>query len=348
MKQYIIPIFVPHIDYSKDCIFCNEKSISGRTKQVTKDDVRKKIEEHLKNINENSKIEVAFFGGNFTGIDIELQKQLLDVVYEYIQAGKINSIRITAKPNHINKEILKMLKQYKVKTIELEAESTNNFVLEKAGINHTFEDLKRASKIIRRYRFDLGYQMMIGLPESTKQDDINTAKQLIKLRPKMVRIYPVLVMKGTKLEDEYKENKYKPLTIVQAVEICKEIVKLFTAKKIEVTEIGNQITDIMEVSTDKENEVIEGPFHLAFRQLVESSLWYEAIVEKIKKLNVKVLQVEVIVNSIDVNNVIGYKNENIIKLKETYDVDLIVTPDDNIKQGKSKINITKTYKEFAE
>ena len=40
-KQYIIPIFVPHLGCPNDCIFCNQKSISGQTKQVTKEDVKK-------------------------------------------------------------------------------------------------------------------------------------------------------------------------------------------------------------------------------------------------------------------------------------------------------------------
>ena len=348
MKQYIIPIFVPHLGCPNDCIFCNQKSISGQKKQVTKEDVRKTIEEHLKNIKNASKVEVAFFGGSFTGIDIELQKELLSAAYEYVKTRKVDSIRISTRPDYINKQILKMLKKYKVKTIELGVQSTNDYILSKAGRGHTFKDVKKASKLIRMYGFDLGHQMMVGLPESTKLDDINTAKALIKLKPKMVRIYPVLVIKGTPLEKECNEGKYKPLTVVQAVEICKELVRLFTEKNIDVIRIGLQPTDTISDPTKFGSEVLEGPFHPAFRQLVESSLWYDVIVSKIKKLNVKVMQVEVTVNLVDVNNVIGHKKENITKLKDTYDVDLIVTGDEKIKQGKSKIEITKIYKDFVE
>ena len=348
MKQYIIPIFVPHLGCPNDCIFCNQKSISGQKKQVTKEDVRKTIEEHLKNIKNASKVEVAFFGGSFTGIDIELQKELLSAAYEYVKTRKVDSIRISTRPDYINKQILKMLKKYKVKTIELGVQSTNDYILSKAGRGHTFEDVKKASKLIRMYGFDLGHQMMVGLPESTKLDDINTAKALIKLKPKMVRIYPVLVIKGTPLEKECNEGKYKPLTVVQAVEICKELVRLFTEKNIDVIRIGLQPTDTISDPTKFGSEVLEGPFHPAFRQLVESSLWYDVIVSKIKKLNVKVMQVEVTVNPVDVNNVIGHKKENITKLKDVYDVDLIVTADEKIKQGKSKIEITKIYKDFVE
>ena len=347
-KQYIIPIFVPHLGCPNDCVFCNQRSISGEKKQVTKEEVKDIIEKHLRKIKDDAKIEVAFFGGSFTGIEIEKQKELLEVAYEYVKAKKIGSIRISTRPDYIDKKILKMLKKYKVKTIELGVQSTNDFILEKAGRGHKFEEVKRASKMIRRYGFKLGHQMMVGLPESTKLDDIKTAKDLIKLKPKMVRIYPVLVIKNTKLEEEYNNGNYNALTVVQAVEICKELVKLFKAKNIDVIRVGLQPTDTISDYTSEKSEVVAGPFHPAFRQLVESGLWYDVIVSKIKKLNVQVEEVEVVVNPMDVNNVIGNRKDNIKNLKETYNVDLIVKSDEKIKQGRSKIKITKVHKAFKE
>ena len=348
-KQYIIPIFVPHLGCPNDCIFCNQKSISGQKKNMTKEEAKKIIDDYLENIkNEDAQIEIAFFGGSFTAIEVERQEELLGLAYKYIENGQVESIRISTRPDSIDKETLKRLKKYKVKTIELGVQSANNYILKRSNRGHTFEDVKRASKLIRRYKFDLGHQMMVGLPESTKIDEINTAKALIKLRPKMVRIYPVLVIKNTKLEEEYNEGKYEPLPLVQAVETCKELVEMFVKKKIDVIRVGLQNTDEITNPEEKTSEVVAGPYHPAFRQLVESSLWYDAIVAKIKKLNVKVKEVEVTVNPADSNNVIGHKKENVIKLKDTYDVDLILKQDENIKQGKSKIEITKTYHDFLE
>ena len=346
-KQYIIPIFVPHLGCPNDCVFCNQKSISGETKELTKEDVKKIIEEHLKYVKENAKVEIAFFGGSFTGIDESKQNELLEVAYEYIKQGKAESIRISTRPDYIDKKILKRLKKYKVKTIELGVQSANDYILQKAERGHTFEDVKKASKLIRFYGFDLGHQMMVGLPESTHLDEINTAKQLIKLKPKMVRIYPVLVIKNTKLEKEYREGKYKALTVVQAVETCKELVKLFAKKNIEVIRIGLQPTDTIADPENQKSEVVAGPFHPAFRQLVEASMWNDVIVDKIKKYNNKVKEVVVTVNPIDVNSVVGQKKENVTNLKEVYDVDLIVKADEKIKQGKSKIEVTKIYEDFS-
>ena len=347
-KQYIIPIFVPHLGCPNDCVFCNQKSISGQKKQVTKEDVKNIIEEHLKYIKKDSKVEVAFFGGSFTGIEEAKQEELLSTAYEYIKQKKVDSIRISTRPDYIDKKILKRLKKYKVKTIELGVQSANDYILKKVGRGHTFEDVVKASKLIRWYGFDLGHQMMVGLPESTTVDEINTAKQLIKLKPKMVRIYPVLVIKNTKLEKDYNEGKYKPLTVTQAVEVCKELVKIFVKKHIEVIRIGLQPTDTITNPDNDKSEVVAGPYHPAFRQLVESGMWYDVIVEKIKQLNTKVKEVVVTVNPADVNNVIGQRKDNINNLRDVYDVNLIVKADEKIKQGKSKIEITKIYEDFSE
>ena len=70
----------------------------------------------------------------------------------------------------------------------------------------------------------------------------------------------------------------------------------------------------------KQVKLLRGPFHPAFGQLVESGIWYDVIVQKIKKLNTKVKEVIITVNPQDINNVIGQRRENISNLKEVYDV----------------------------
>ena len=343
-KNYIIPIFVPHLGCPNDCIFCNQKSISGQKKSVTKEEAKQIIDNYLQDLKvDNAQIEIAFFGGSFTAIDKDKQEELLQVAYKYIEDGKVESIRISTRPDAIDKETLKRLKKYKVKTIELGVQSSNDYILKRANRGHTFEDVKKASKLIKWYGFKLGHQMMVGLPESTRIDEINTAKALVKLRPKMVRIYPVLVVKNTELEKEYNEGKYEPLSVVQAVEVCKDLVRIFADKNIDIIRVGLQSTDEISNPKNEKSEVVAGPYHPAFRQLVESAMWYDAIVGKIKKLNAKVKEVEVTVNPIDANNVIGHKKDNILKLKNTYNVDLILKQDKKIKQGKSKIEITQTY-----
>lgn len=343
-KEYIIPIFVPNLGCPMECTFCSQKKITGKVTDVTAKDVKETIEYYLKNFKDDNKyVEVAFFGGSFTGIDVEIQKELLEAANEYIKQGKVNSIRVSTRPDYINKQILKMLKKYHVKTIELGVQSSNNYILSKSKRGHTFEDVIKASKMIRFYGFKLGHQMMVGMPESTELDEINTAKDLIKLKPKMVRIYPVLVIRGTELAQEYESGEYIPITIEQAVERCKEIIYMFRKKNIDVIRVGLQNTNEITDPTRENSEVLAGPYHPAFRQLVEDSMWYDSIAEKIKKINMKVKEVEITVNPDSVNNVIGHKKENAIKLKEMYDVDIVVKSNENMKPGKFEINVLETY-----
>ena len=340
-KEYIIPIFVPHLGCKQCCTFCDQKTISGETKQVTADDVRNTIEYYLKNFKNDNYVEVAFFGGSFTAIPIEKQKELLEAVQPYLKEKKVDSIRLSTRPDAIDKNILKMLRKYHVKTIELGVQSSNNYILERCKRGHTFEDVKKASKLIRKYRFKLGHQMMVGLPESSEKDDIKTAEDIIKLKPKLVRIYPVLVIKGTGLEREYRNKEFTPLTVGQAVERCKEILRLFAKKKIQVIRIGLQNTETIADPKNKDSEVVSGPYHPAFGQLVEDSIWYDKIVYEIKKINAKVIRVEIEANSQDVNNIVGHKKENINKLKDTYAVITTVKTNNSIKPGKFKLNVLK-------
>ena len=261
------------------------------SEEILTDEIAKKLAD-----NKDKKILLEIVDTDFTSINIKKQEEILDQINKVLKEYKAFGIKILSTPDSIDRNNLKLLKKYKVKTIELGVQSANNYILKNSNRGHTFEDVKKASKMIRWHGFKLGHQMMVGLPESTRIDEINTAKELIKLKPKMVRIYPVLVIHNTKLEKDYLEGKYKPLTVVQAVERCKEIVPMFRAKGIDIIRIGLQNTDEITDPSVKGSEVVAGPYHPAFRQLVESSMWYDAIVGKIKRLNVKVKEVKVTVN----------------------------------------------------
>jgi len=348
-KQYIIPIFVPHLGCPNDCTFCNQRKISGQMKNVTKQDVIDTIEYYLDIFKDKKAYkEVAFFGGSFTGIDVETQNELLSAAYEYIKQKKINGIRISTRPDYIDKETLKRLKKFKVKTIELGVQSTNDYILQKCKRGHTYEDVKRASFWIRLFGFTLGHQMMVGLPESTRLDELNTARDLVKLRPKIVRIYPVLVIKDTELEKDYLSGQFEPLEINQTVEICKELTKFFEKKRVKVIRIGLQSTDTIISPDAPGSQVVAGPYHENMRQLVDSSYYYDLINEKIKKINTKAKEIEITVNPQIVNEVIGYKRENIEKIKNIYNLDVKVVQNEKYSLKKIDVRITKTYKEFAD
>ena len=276
------------------------------------------------------------FLGSFTGKTEKEQKKILKKAREENLRAKF---KVAISPSIVTKEWLKMLKEYEVKTVELEVQSTNSYILKKCGYSYGIEDIKKACKMLKWKGFKISCQIGVGLPDSTKLDELNTAKDIAKLKPNSVRIYPMLVVKNTKLEDEYKNGEYDPLSVSLAVERCKDIVYVFNRAKIKNISIVRQ----KDLNTNEENEIIAGPYHVEFAQLVTDSIWYDSIVEKIKKFNVKVRKVKVEVNPKELPNVMGYENENANKLMELYNVEIKAEGNPDIKMGKSKIDVIEVF-----
>ncbi len=279
------------------------------------------------------------FIGSITGLTKEKIIKLLEDTNHDISNKRFNAIKLSIAPNAVNKGLLAILKKYNVSTIELEVQSTNDYILNRCGYKYKREEIKNAAKLIKRKRYNLSFQVGIGLPDSTKFDELNTARELAKLRPNRIRIYPMIVMKNTQLEKEFQNGRYEPLTVNQAVERCKEVVYEFNRRHIKQISIVKQ----NELNRSKETEIIAGPYHEEFGQLVTDSIWYDSIVDKIKKFNVKVRQVKIEVNPKELPNITGYKKENAEKLKELYDVDIKVQGNPDIRIGKSKITVLEVY-----
>lgn len=269
-NYFIIPIFVPHLGCPHDCVFCNQKRITGLSTDVNSDDVHRIIEEHMATFPRGDKhVEVAFYGGSFTGIDKKVQIELLSVPLKYKNKKMIHGIRLSTRPDYIDRDVLDLLKEYKVDTIELGVQSLVDDVLNKSGRGHNSQDVYRAVQLIKNYEFNLGLQMMIGLIGDSREKSIYTAKEFVKINPYCVRIYPTLVIKDTYLEKLYREQHYKPLSLDQAVDMTTDLLMLFEYNNIHVIRVGLQPTDNITLGRD----VIDGPFHPSFRQLVESNIY---------------------------------------------------------------------------
>lgn len=315
-KHYIIPIFVPHFGCPHDCVFCNQKKITGLSTDITSFEVENIIEEHLKTFNKDSFIEIAFYGGSFTAIDIDIQSKLLEVPYRYKLKGFINEIRLSTRPDAINTEILNNLKNYGVDTIELGCQSLNDEVLYLSDRGHTAMDVYNASNLIKAYGFNLGLQMMLGLPGDSAEKCLYTALEFIKLKPDCVRIYPTLVIKETYLEKLYLTKDYLPLSIKESVDITTPILMLFYLNDINVIRIGLQPTENIQMGVD----VIAGPFHPAYRQLVESNIYKllinQFILEKKIETENQIMIIET--DNMNTSNIAGQVQSNTIYFKEFF------------------------------
>lgn len=323
MKKRIIPIFVPHRGCPHDCIFCNQKKITGVSTDITSNDVRRIIEEYLTTIDKDASIEIAFFGGSFTAIDMDIQRNLLSVAKEYVDKNIVSDIRMSTRPDCINDEILTMLKEYKVSIIELGVQSLDDRVLIDSVRGHSDKDVFESANLIKKYGIKLGLQMMIGLPSDTEEKCIYTAKEFIKLNPDCVRVYPTLVVKETGLEKLLVENKYTPFTLDESIEIVKKVLVLFYTNNINVIRVGLQATEDIAIG----KEVLAGPYHPAYRELVESKMYGDYIEYLINKYEAKE-NIKVLVNKKNVSRILGNKKSNVKELKEKYGISLKTKEDD--------------------
>lgn len=314
MRTYNIPIFVPHKGCPYDCVFCNQRRITGIIKEVTPNDVSEIISRALATLpTQNRYVEAAFFGGSFTGIPINEQRGLLSTANAF--GDKINGIRLSTRPDYINEEILDNLLKHGVTTIELGVQSMDNDVLKAANRGHTKEQVIKAVNLIKRYPFTLGLQMMTGLPGDTPEKSLKTADEIIKLNPSVVRIYPTLTIKDTYLEKMYIDGRYVPETLDNAVELSKRLLLKFEKSGINVIRLGLQSTD----EICEEGSVVAGPVHSSFRELVEGSIYYDIISYKVSGLTGAVT---VEVNDREISKAVGNRRANIIKIKKEYNIDL--------------------------
>lgn len=267
VKHHIIPIFISHRGCPFRCAFCNQVKINGEDGNISPMEVSEIIERHLAHPKgKYEMIEVAFFGGSFTCMPIEFQNSLLSVAKKYKKNGKISFIRLSTRPDGISKEVLKNLKKYGVDIVELGVQSMDDEVLMETKRGYVADQVSEAVCLLRDDGFQIGLQMMIGLPGDNYQKTRETAMKLSLLSPDFVRIYPTLVVRNTELERDYKEGLFQPLSLSEAVVICMDLLLFFECKKIPVIRIGLQPSENM----TWERDVIAGPFHPSFRQLVES------------------------------------------------------------------------------
>ena len=326
-RNVIIPIFIPQEGCPHKCVFCNQETISGEENRVNAKDVVNIREEYLPTIDKkNSTIEVSFFGGTFTGIPIEKQKELLSVAKDYKDKGLIDKIRMSTRPDYIDRKILEHLKEYDVDIIELGVQSLDEDVLKKSGRGHTVEDVYEASRLIKEYGITLGHQMMLGLPGDTFEKDIETTKRIIEMKPSLCRIYPSLVIKDTSMEKMLNMGIYKPYTLHEAIDICKVVYKMLIDNDIEVIRVGLQTTN--EINYD--GDIVDGPFHPAFRELVEGSIYCDII--KSEYENGKG-NIEIRINEKDISKLYCNKKKYFNEVKDIINENIIVKVDNSISRG---------------
>ena len=305
MKKYNVSIFVPHEGCPNNCSFCNQKSISGKSTLPSEQDVISACE-IAKRTAPSDEGEIAFFGGSFTAIEREYMLRLLESAYPFVREGFFRGIRISTRPDCIDREICEILRSYGVTSVELGCQSMCDDVLVKNLRGHTSHDIENAVSLLREYGFEVGLQMMTGLWGSSFEKDMETAEKIIALKPDTVRIYPTVVLENTLLEKKYKSGEYEVMSLDETVELVAELLLMFEENNITVIRTG------LHSGGNVEEGYIAGAYHPAFKELCESRIYLKKIKEQIKNLSGSIV---IKVPKGSLSQAIGQKKANKIYLE---------------------------------
>ena len=344
MSQLIIPVFISNRGCPNRCVFCNEKKTAGDfPDRITESTFRGTALKYLNNKRRKvDRIQIAFYGGNFTGIDKRYQTELLGFAKPFIEKGLIDSIRVSTRPDYIDSERLDLLEKFYVRTVEIGAQSMVDEVLNLAGRGHSSSDVRNAVQILKDRGFETGVHLMVGLPGDSMEKFEYTVDEIIALHPDTVRIHPTIVFKDTALAESYRHSGYIPMTMADAIDYCKYALIRFEEAGIPVIRLGLQTTREME----EEGSIVAGPFHPAFRSLVEGSIFLDMASSLMELAKTKSREVTFTLSPKDVSNFRGLKNQNISMLKGLFNLAEISVKTDILQKRRSLVMAVcgKTYR----
>ncbi len=314
MKKHInIPIFIPHVGCPNACVFCNQRTISGKMR-FEKDAVRRELEQAFSTVDGTVPAQIAYFGGSFTGIDRTEMRELLAIANEYIDKGKCDSIRISTRPDYISREILDILREYRVSCVELGIQSTDAGVLTACRRGHTAEDSFRAAFLIKEYGMDFIGQMMVGLPDATEENERKTAEDICLMGADGARIYPAVVFEDTALADMTRIGEYLPLTRESSVRRAANALRVFIEHEVPVIRIGLQSGEALE----REEGVVAGGYHPAVGELAYAYYFKTLIESELEKHETAGKTAVLCAHPSDVSKIIGQCGANRNELIKTF------------------------------
>lgn len=323
MKHSNISIFIPHIGCPHRCSFCDQRTISGAEKIPHGDDVREICEKALAEVKSPENTEIAFFGGSFTAIPRAYMTELLEAAYSFVGEGKFKGIRLSTRPDCIDREVLTILRKYGVTSIELGAQSMSNKVLKANQRGHSADDVEKAAKLIREFGFELGLQMMVGLYKSDMADEFETLDKIAAIRPDTVRIYPVVILDGTKLGELYKSGEYSTFSFDEVTEFAAIAMMKFEYEGIKVIKCGLHASEFVE------RDMLGGFYHPAFRELCESNIYRRKMEELIAYETKSGFDFVFAVNSTCISKAMGHKKSNVEYFKNQ-GINIKIIGDENI------------------
>jgi histone acetyltransferase (RNA polymerase elongator complex component) len=333
-RPLIIPFFIPQEGCRHRCVYCDQPTITGVSQSPwNRNSIRQYVQSYLTPPNRYP-VQLAFYGGSFTLLSESYQRHLLESVQEFLRQGQVHSLRLSTRPDGIEDNNLCFLRTMGVETIELGAQSLNDRVLTASARGHSSKDTVEATKRLKKHGFEVGLQLMPGLPGDSRKTFLKTVEKSVALAPSFVRIYPTIVLSSTPLERLFRSGRFRPLSLKQAVDWCKESKKRFDSASIPVIRMGLQST----VTLEKPGRIVAGPYHPALGQLVNSSIWHEKISPVLREASLKSPRLEIHGPSHQLAEIRGHQNANINGwLKELKLTSLVTVPSDHMGAGEFQV-----------
>jgi histone acetyltransferase (RNA polymerase elongator complex component) len=317
MKHIIIPIFIPHLGCPFDCIYCNQRTIAAQQEVPDPAQVSRIIEDHLQTVPPTASVEVAFFGGSFTALSLADQELYLQAVQPFFPTGRVKGIRVSTRPDCIDGEVLDLLADYRVGMIELGVQSMDDLVLTRSARGYLARDVCLSTELIKDKRLDVGIQLMIGLPGDNYRRSMETTRRVIAMRPAVVRIYPTLVIAGTALARMWAGQEYEALSLEAAVNTCRDMFLSFQKEDIKVIRMGLFPGEELR----QEGNVLAGPFHPSFGELVEQGIFLNQarrLIMTFRQQLEPAADLELFVNSRDLSKMSGPHRNNLTLLSQEF------------------------------
>ena len=244
------------------CIYCDNRTFNfyNRNDKIPtlEDQISLGIDAAKKHF-KAKKFIIYFQSNTNTYASLEKLKKIYDTVNKF---KDVVGISIGTRPDCVNKDILDLISSYTDKYevwIEYGLQSIHNNTLKFINRGHTYEDFLKTIELTRKYPIKVCVHVILDLPGETEEMMLETAKEMARLKIDGIKIHPLYIVKGTKLEEIYNESEYEPMQLKEYIKLLSKFLSIIPFE-----------TVIQRISAYSPKDLLIAPDWVSKRNTVES------------------------------------------------------------------------------